>query len=164
MWLRHRSGLRSRAAPPRHPSGRPSDGRAPQPPPTATIVVGRLRWREGRSGRSPGSSCFRIVRGRSHTRVVSTLVLPSWVVPDVDSVRECERVSLRRLRLGPRAMTTRDGGVAAALVWLAAVERAHGLALIQPHTSINEQGGGGERQGGRTPLLRFGCSRTHGLR
>lgn len=49
---------------------------------------------------------------------MSTLVLPSWVVPDVDAVRECERVSVRRLGLGPRAVTARDAGVAAALVWL----------------------------------------------
>ncbi|MBW0089370.1 hypothetical protein I4I73_10405 [Pseudonocardia sp. KRD-184] len=49
---------------------------------------------------------------------MSTLVLPSWVVPDVDAVRECERVSVRRLGLGPRAVTARDAGVAAALAWL----------------------------------------------
>jgi hypothetical protein len=49
---------------------------------------------------------------------VSTLVLPSWVVPDFDAVRECERVSVRRLGLGPCAVTARDAGVAAALAWL----------------------------------------------
>ncbi|MBW0114091.1 hypothetical protein [Pseudonocardia abyssalis] len=49
---------------------------------------------------------------------MSTLVLPSWVVPDYDAVRECERVSVRLIGLGPRAVTARDAGVAAALVWL----------------------------------------------
>jgi hypothetical protein len=50
--------------------------------------------------------------------VVSTLVLPSWVVPGVGAVRECERVSRRVLDLRPHGATTRDAGVAAALVWL----------------------------------------------
>ncbi|QJY45129.1 hypothetical protein [Pseudonocardia broussonetiae] len=49
---------------------------------------------------------------------MSTLVLPTWVVPDFDAVMECERVSRRLLALGPRATTTREAGVAAALVWL----------------------------------------------
>lgn len=51
-------------------------------------------------------------------RSVSTLVLPSWVVPEYDAVRECERVSVRLLGHQPYGATTRDSGVAAALVWL----------------------------------------------
>lgn len=49
---------------------------------------------------------------------MSTLVLPSWVIPEFDAVRECERVSLRLLDHQPYGATTRDAGVAAALVWL----------------------------------------------
>ena len=49
---------------------------------------------------------------------MSTLVLPSWVVPEFDAVRECERVSVRLLGHQPYGATTRDSGVAAALVWL----------------------------------------------
>jgi len=50
--------------------------------------------------------------------IVSTLVLPSWVVSTIDAVTECERVCHRRLALGPYRTTTRDVGVSAALVWL----------------------------------------------
>jgi hypothetical protein len=49
---------------------------------------------------------------------VTTLVLPSWVVPELDAVRECERVALRLLDHRPYGATTRDSGAAAALVWL----------------------------------------------
>ncbi len=63
-------------------------------------------------GCSESSVCGRIL-GR-----VSTLVLPSWVVPEFDAVRECERVALRLLEHQPYGATTRDSGVASALVWL----------------------------------------------
>jgi hypothetical protein len=49
---------------------------------------------------------------------MSTLALPSWVVPEFDAVRECERVALRLLDHRPYGATTRDSGVASALVWL----------------------------------------------
>jgi hypothetical protein len=49
---------------------------------------------------------------------MATLVLPSWVVPELDAVRECERVALRLLDHRPYGATTRDSGVASALVWL----------------------------------------------
>ncbi|MFB9387649.1 hypothetical protein ACFFTK_31295 [Pseudonocardia petroleophila] len=49
---------------------------------------------------------------------MSTLALPSWVVPEFDAVMECERVARRRLGLGQRAVTARDIGVTAALAWL----------------------------------------------
>ena len=49
---------------------------------------------------------------------MSKLVLPSWVVPAIDAERECERVSVRLLGHQPYGATTRDFGVAAALVWL----------------------------------------------
>lgn len=75
-----------------------------------------------------------MVGGRSHTRVVSTLVLPSWVVPEFDAVMECERVARRRLGLGPRAVTARDSGVTAALAWLT-------IGEVSPVTRRGSTGG-----------------------
>lgn len=49
---------------------------------------------------------------------MSTLVLPPWVVPPVHAVEECERVARRSLELPRYRATSRDSGVAAALVWL----------------------------------------------
>lgn len=68
---------------------------------------------------------------------MSTLVLPSWVVPAIDAVLECERVVRRRLELGPFRSTTRDAGVAAALAWLT-------LGEVSPMTA---RFGGGVAQG-----------------
>jgi hypothetical protein len=61
---------------------------------------------------SESSVCGRILG------CVATLVLPSWVVPEFDAVRECERVALRLLDHHPYGATTRDSGGASALVWL----------------------------------------------
>lgn len=46
------------------------------------------------------------------------VLLPAWVVPAIDAVRECERVALRVIGSGPYQATARDSGVAAAFVWL----------------------------------------------
>jgi len=50
--------------------------------------------------------------------LVSTLVLPPWVVPPLHAVEECDRVARRSLELPRYRATSRDSGVAAALVWL----------------------------------------------
>jgi hypothetical protein len=50
--------------------------------------------------------------------LVFTLVLPRWVVPPVHAVEECDRVARRSLELPRYRATSRDSGVAAALVWL----------------------------------------------
>ncbi|WP_214371072.1 hypothetical protein [Pseudonocardia sp. H11422] len=47
-----------------------------------------------------------------------TLVLPTWVVPPLHAVEECDRVARRSLELPRYRATSRDSGVAAALVWL----------------------------------------------
>ncbi|MDN5851251.1 MAG: hypothetical protein L0K86_00130 [Actinomycetia bacterium] len=49
---------------------------------------------------------------------MSTLDLPSWVVPPLHAVQECDRVARRSLDLPPFRATSRDVGVASALVWL----------------------------------------------
>jgi hypothetical protein len=49
---------------------------------------------------------------------VSTLVLPPWVVPPLHAVEECDCVARRSMELPRYRATSRDFGVAAALVWL----------------------------------------------
>lgn len=61
------------------------------------------------------SGRFRTLTGLRILGAVSALVLPSWVVPTIDDVRECERVCERRAELGS---DQRDLGVLAAVVWL----------------------------------------------
>ncbi|MGE3414146.1 MAG: hypothetical protein AB7L91_18225 [Dehalococcoidia bacterium] len=44
--------------------------------------------------------------------------LPAWVVPTIDAVDECERVARRVVTARSYELTSRERGVAAALVWL----------------------------------------------
>lgn len=78
----------------------------------------RPRRREGRVWAEPRSSpaCSEwSVPGRI-LGVVSTLVLPPWVVPPLHAVEECDRVARRSMELPRYRATRRDFGVAAALV------------------------------------------------
>ena len=50
--------------------------------------------------------------------LVFTLVMPPWVMPPVHAVEECARVARRSMELPRYRATSRDSGVAAALVWL----------------------------------------------
>ena len=48
--------------------------------------------------------------------LVSTLVLPPWVVPPLHAVEECDSVARRSMELPRYRAASRDFGVAAALV------------------------------------------------
>jgi hypothetical protein len=65
-----------------------------------------------------GARCIVVILGCrwlfAYWGVVAALVLPSWVVPTIDEVRECERVCNRRMQLGA---DQRDTGVLGAIVW-----------------------------------------------
>ena len=89
-------------------------------PPHRTVDLGRPpRWREGRVWAEPRgcSACSEWSVLARILGLVFTLVLPRWVVPPVHAVQECDRVARRSMELPRYRATSRDSGVAAALVW-----------------------------------------------